>query len=250
MISAAVIDDEAPARARVKNFLSAFNEISPVHEAENGSRALELIDRVKPDLIFLDIQMPVVDGFEVLARCRHRPAVIFVTAFDEYALKAFEVNAVDYLLKPYSRERFEKSVRKVLSSLEGYQLSHDKIESIYDYYRRREDFLERITVKKGYIYQVIEVKDIDFFQIKEGLIFLYTKDRSYQIDVSLNHLEKRLDPSLFFRSHRNSIVNLKKIRDISPWLNGKYALNMPGDNRIFISRDRVGQFRKLIGLRF
>ena len=177
-----IVDDEAAARARLNKLLSGFPEVEVVGEARNGPEAIRLIDDKRPDLVLLDIQMPMINGFEVLKGIQHEPAVIFVTAYDEYALRAFEVHAVDYLLKPYTRDRLKEAIQRVTHSGENDENRVKRIESLLETYNQRESFLDRISVKTKYSYRVLEVEQIDFFRVENGLVFLI-----YSFNINLVH---------------------------------------------------------------
>ena len=249
-IRALIIDDELPARSRLINYLKEYPDINVVGEAQNGKEAINLINQNNPDLIFLDIQMPVLDGFKMLEKLNNNPAVIFVTAYDEYAIKAFEVNAIDYLLKPYSKERFNIAINKVIQSLKKHEDPNDKILLLLEHIKKKKLYLDRITIKNDSEYEVINVDDIDFFRVDDGLVFVYKNGKKFLIDATLAQLEKKLEPAVFFRTHRNSIVNLKKIITIDVWGQGKYVIKFHNNERIFLSRDKIQKFKILMGLKF
>ncbi len=249
MIRTVIIDDEKPSRERVGYFLEEYKEIVIIGEAENGEGGRNLINSEKPQLVFLDIQMPIADGFQVLERCSYHPAIVFISAYDEYALRAFEVNAIDYLLKPFSKQRFDSSMKRVLTTIEDKDYWEDKISGILASYHAGKNYLSRITVKQNFVYRVMETADIDFFRAEEGLVFLYTNGEKINLDTSLAQLEKRLDPSLFLRVHRNSIVSLKRVRNAIPWGNGKWVLDYGSSGRVQVSRDKVKILKEKIGLK-
>ncbi len=249
MIRTVIIDDEKPSRERVRYFLEDYREITIVGEAENGREGREMINRMQPQLIFLDIQMPIADGFHVLKECSYNPAVIFISAYDEYAIQAFEVNAIDYLLKPYSKQRFDMSMERVLVSIEDSALWEGRISAILDSYRRDDDYLSRITVKQGHIYRVMKTEEIDFFRVEDGLVFLYASGERINIDTPLVQLERRLSPYFYLRVHRNSIANLKRVENAIPWGNGKWVLEYTKSGRVQVSRDRVKILKQKIGLK-
>jgi two-component system, LytTR family, response regulator len=248
ILSTVIIDDEAPARLRLHNFLSDFKEIKITGEAENGGEAISLIDRKKPDLIFLDVQMPVANGFQVIEKIKHKPAVIFVTAYDCYAIKAFEFNAVDYLLKPYTKKRLKNSVDRIISSIQLNENREKKLVKLLEHLKTKESYTERISVKDRYVYKIFNVHIIDFFRIENGLVFLYCGEEKYMLDTPLSQLAEKLDPSVFFRAHRNTIVNISRIKNVIPWGRGRYMLEFCCDNHIEVSRNRIKDFKRIIGL--
>ena len=181
----------------------------------------------------------------MLDRLDYTPAVVFTTAFDEYAIRAFEVHAVDYLLKPYSRERFQQAVDRALSTM----VEHDKYRKIAADYGADRSFLQRVSVRDGHVFNVIPVDQIDFFRSDDGIVFLYQGGHRHVIDSTLIQLEEQLDPALFLRVHRNSIVNLDRIIKIVPWGQGQLAISFSDGDRVFISRRHIDEFRRRIGLR-
>lgn len=249
MIRAVIIDDEKPSRDRVKFFLDDYSEIMIVGEAENGKEGIALLKGEKPQLVFLDIQMPITDGFHVLEKCSHHPAVVFISAYDEYAIRAFDVNAVDYLLKPYTKKRFEEAMERVLQVVEDEVFWNRRISALLASYHSKEEYLDRITVKRGHVYQLYETADIDFFRIEKGFIFLYSDGEKVILDTPLTQLEKKLDPVHFLRVHRNAFINLKKIQNVIPWGNGKLVLDFGASGRVQVSRDKVKLLKQKIGLR-
>jgi len=250
MIRTAIIDDEKPARDRVKFFLKESNSIEIIGEADNGEKGLALLEQDHPQLIFLDIQMPVMDGFNMLKKCSYNPAIIFISAYDEYAIQAFEANAADYLLKPYTKQRFDNALNKVIKTIADTEMWESRISSILEAYKSKTNYLDQITVKKGHIYKIYDIKDIDFFRMDDGIIFLYSKGEKVVLDGSLNQLEKRMEPSIFFRVHRNAIVNLKRIKEVIPWGQGRLTLNFGESGKVHISRDKVKPLKRKIGLKF
>lgn len=249
MIRTVIIDDEKPSRDRVKYFLKEYNDISIVGEAENGEEGARLLNRKTPQLVFLDIQMPIADGFNVLKNCEYHPAVIFISAYDEYAIQAFDVNAVDYLLKPYTKQRFRKAMDRILAKLDDDIYWDQKISSILATYSSKNEYLDRVTVKKGYTYKIYETENIDFFKIDDGLLFLYINGERINLDTPLSQLEKRLDPTIFFRAHRQAYVNLKKIKELIPWGQGRYVLDFGESGKVQVSRDSVKLLKQKIGLK-
>ncbi|MCF7943901.1 MAG: LytTR family DNA-binding domain-containing protein [Spirochaetia bacterium] len=255
-IQAVIIDDEAPARERVRFVLKGREDIIIAGEAENGQDGIELIEKEKPQLVFLDIQMPKLDGFGMLGRCSYIPAVVFISAYDEYAIQAFNVNAVDYLLKPYTKERFDAAVAKVLSSLQSrnqWAGWEEKISRLIEAYRQLPAsdtmFLEQITVRDRHTFKIFDTGEIDFFRIDDGLLYLYHAGARYMVDTPLNNLESRLSPHLFLRVHRNSLVNIKRIEEVIPWGNSRLVLNFGKSGKVHVSRDNIRLLKERIGIR-
>lgn len=244
-----IVDDEPLAIARLKDFLKNSSIIIIIGEAQNGPEAIKLIEEKDPDLVLLDIHLPIMNGFQVLQKITKSPKIIFTTAYDEYAIKAFEVNAVDYLLKPFSKERLEEAVHKTINQYDTPDKINEQKESLIKYNQKHENYLNRITVKKGFSYKVIDVKDVTFFKIENGLVFMHTEKEKHIVDISLSTLEKRLNPLDFFRCHRKAIVNLNKIEKIIPWSNNTYILELTNQERVELARERSVHFKHIVGLK-
>lgn len=249
MIHTVIIDDEKPSRDRVRLFLRNYKEIEIVGEAENGEKGVALLNKKTPQLVFLDIQMPVSDGFHVLKNCSYNPAVIFISAYDEYAIHAFDVNAIDYLLKPYTKQRFHEAIERILETVDDNVYWNRKFSSLLSTYNSKDEYLDRISVKKGYIYKIYETENIDFFRIEDGFLFLHTNGEKINMDTPLSQLEKRLDPAIFFHAHRQASVNLKQIREIIPWGQGRYVLDFGKSGKVQVSRDNIKLLKQKIGLK-
>lgn len=247
-IKTVLIEDENPARDRLKKFLSLHDEIEIIGEAKDGSEAIKLVNETKPDLVFLDIKLPIHTGFQVLTQINCDPTIVFTTAYDEYAIKAFEVNAIDYLLKPYSRDRLETAISKVLRYLPESNMTEEKLFNLQKDLKEEIIYLTKITVKKGFIYNVIDINDINYFQTDGGLLFAYTENDRFLLDITLKRLETGLSPINFFRCHRNCIVNLTKIKKIIPWGRSTYKIEIYNGKRIDLSREKMKEFKQIIGL--
>lgn len=221
MFSTIIIDDERIARNRIKRLLDPFDQIEIISEAENGKIAIKEIDDLKPDLIFLDIQMPEFNGFQVLEQITHMPKIIFTTAYDQYALKAFEANSIDYLMKPIEKDRLESAIFKLkrLSSDEESSYS-----SLINYVQQEK--IDQITVRFGDKVVFIDLDEISYFQSKEKAVELRTlKGDIYIIDYTLQLLEDKLEKG-FIRIHRSFLINKKKIKEATRLGNGKYEFTM------------------------
>lgn len=243
-----IIDDEFRARERVRNLLKNETDFSIIGEADNGSDAVELIENEKPDLVILDIKMPGLSGFQILQEITHKPAVIFVTAFNEHAVQAFDVHAIDYLLKPFQEKRFSEALSRVHI---GESLNIDTLIQLRELIEGSvsgKTFIDRITVKDRFEFRVIPAVEIDFFSTEDGLVFLHVDGIKYVIDQTLTGLEKKLDPDLFFRAHRKSLINIKKVDRMVPWGRGRYVLRFSNEEKVHLSKEKTTMFKKLIGL--
>jgi two-component system LytT family response regulator len=244
MIRAVIIDDERLARNELKKLLLDFPEIEVIAEAANAAEGVEKIDSLNPDLIFLDIQMPGKTGFDMLSELERAPNVIFTTAYDEYALKAFEVNALDYLLKPVEPKRLADALQKL-------QVEEDK-DPISDHNisvnRSILNEHDQVFVKDGERCWFVKLSDIRLFESVGNYAKVYFGPNKPLILKSLNALEERLDEKVFFRANRKHIVNLRLIEKIEPYFNGGLLLEMKGGEKIEVSRRQTVKFKEMMSL--
>lgn len=216
MIGVAVIDDEQDARSLVNIHISRHHNLTLLGEASDGPEAQRLLEEVKPDLVFLDIQMPGFNGIEVLKRCHTIPQVIFITAFNDFAIKAFELNAVDYLLKPFTPERFDQAVLRAINRLST-PLTQDVIDNLLDrlLHQKETAYLHRLAYKHGSVTEYIDVDSIQFIKAADQYVEVHLEGQRYVIRQSMDYLEKQLSPLKFFRTHRSAIVRLSLVKAIS-----------------------------------
>ncbi len=244
-----VADDEALARDRLTGFLQHIEGVRVVGQATNGLEALELIETLQPDLVFLDVQMPGMDGFEVLKTLRRpAPAVVFATAYDEYAIRAFEVEAVDYLLKPFDRARVEEAVARVRARRANGAAAPDLEALLRKLEERRSVWLQQVPVYAGKRILILPVEDVLWFGVEYRLVYAHTRDRPYMTNYTLRELEDRLDPAVFFRAHKSSLVNLRHVKEIVPWFGGRYKLVMRDEasSEVALSRAQARALRARI----
>ena len=239
-MKALIVDDERLARTELKRLLTPFKDIKVVGEAVNAEDALEKIQQFKPDLLFLDIQMPGKTGFEMLEELDSVPTVVFTTAYDEYALKAFEFNAMDYLLKPIEPQRLEDTVKRLLE-----KTKKDKIEADQTPVLTEND---QVFVKDGDRCWFVKLSTVRLFESEGNYVRLYFDDNKPLILRTLNYLDERLDNKAFFRANRKHIVNLKWIESIEPWLNGGLLVKLKGGNKIEVSRRQAIKFKDKLSL--
>lgn len=240
-----LIDDERLARKEMRNMLEAHPQIEVIGECANADEGVAMIHAEKPDLIFLDIQMPGRTGFEMLEVLEYIPRVIFVTAYDEYAIRAFEVNALDYLLKPVEKERLAEALRKTADEAEN-GAAH-KIDDGAE----RKDMLnaeDRIFLKDGEKCWFVPLKDVRVFESEGNYVRVYFDRFKPLILKSLNNLEKRLDERDFFRINRKYIVNLKEIAHIEPWFNGGLKVRLHNGEELEVSRRQSAKFKDRLSL--
>lgn len=252
-----IVDDELLARNSIRLLLKPHFEIEIISECANGLEALECISHQTPDLVFLDIQMPEMDGFTVIEKFlsvtenKNLPIVIFVTAYDEYAIRAFEVNALDYLLKPFSDERFAKTLKRAKQQIEQQEIEHLSRKLLSFVENRHEDtiemkveknFVTRFLVKTRGRVNFIKADEIDWIESADYYVRLHVGKKSYLIRESMNELEKQLNPEKFARVHRSFIVNLDRIKEMLPHFNGDHLIILEDGTQLKLSRSRREKF--------
>jgi len=240
---AIIIDDERLARTELKKLLQEFPEVEVIDEAANAEEGISKIDSLRPDLIFLDIQMPGKSGFDLLGELDKAPHVIFTTAFDEYALKAFEVNALDYLLKPIEPKRLADAIQKL--QLAESKENNPAVENTNQSILSESD---QVFVKDGERCWFVKLSEIRLFESVGNYAKVYFGPNKPLILKSLNALEERLDPKIFFRANRKHIVNLRLIEKIEPFFNGGLLLELKGGEKIEISRRQTVKFKEMMSL--
>jgi len=242
-MKAIIIDDEPLARSIILEYLKKYEEIECVQECADGFEGVKAIQLHKPDLIFLDIQMPKINGFEMLELLDHIPSTIFTTAFDEFAIKAFESHALDYLLKPFSQERFDKALQKS-------QLTHKEGEAL-----KTKLILEnqipgqnnRIVVKTSHKIKIIPVAEIQYFEAADDYINIITLDGDYLKNWTMNFLESFLNPGQFIRTHRSYIVNIQEITRIEPYEKDSFRIILKSGKPIPLSKTGHSRLKQVLG---
>jgi len=229
-IRTVIAEDEQHARERLKDMLSGFPELDIVGEAADGLTAVNLIDRKQPALVFLDIQMPEATGFEVLEKIEHHPHVVFITAYDHYAIKAFEENAVDYILKPFSMERIQRSVERILELERDRPIDSMLIENLKKALGGNE-YIRRFAAKLGDEILIIPEEEVYYIQAENKCVMLYTEQKKYFLETTLKELEQTLDPAVFVRIHKSTIVSLDKIRKIKKWFHSEIMVQLTDGNK-------------------
>lgn len=246
-MKAIIIDDERLARQELLRLLKNFPEIKILAESHNAEHAKKKIEQLKPDLIFLDIQMPGKNGFDLLEDLDFIPQVIFTTAYDEYALKAFEVNALDYLLKPIEEARLETCINKIRLRIESKKdVSDSEAE-----FKSREEYLgvdDQVFVKDGERCWFVKLNQIGVFESEGNYVKVYFDKFKPLILKSLNSLEERLDPTVFFRANRKFIINLEWVESIESWFNGGLKVVLKDGKEVEISRRQATKFKELKSL--
>ena len=233
---ALIVDDEPLARERLRTLLAADPEVDVVAECANGREAIAAVARYSPDLLFLDVQMPEVSGFGVLEAIGADtvPAVVFVTAYDDYALKAFEVHALDYLLKPFDRERFQKSLDRVKRQLKKGGDLPPKLTALLEDWKKRP--ADRLVLKDAGRVYFLKVDEIDWIEAEGNYVRLHTGAESHMLRETMSRIEARLDARKFIRIHRSAIVNVDCIKELRPFFRGEYVVVLRSGRKLTLTR--------------
>lgn len=243
-----IVDDEQGARAKVKRFLAAHADCELVGEAENGYAAVKLIAQLQPDLVFLDINMPECDGFDALAMLptEQRPHVIFATAYDDRAVQAFEVQALDYLLKPFDRQRFDAALERTRKHVSGQGMTSDVFAQLRSLLPGRA-YPQQLLVQDGGSMLVVQLESVDFVESAANYVVLHVGKKQHIMRTTLSKLEAQLNPKLFCRVHRQYIVRLGAIREVVPWAKGDMQVVLTSDTQVKLSRRFKEQFLAAFG---
>jgi len=239
-IRTVIVDDEELARDRIQTLLELQPDVEVVGVCTDGPSAVEMIDRTQPDLVFLDVQMPGMDGFEVVENLERTkmPAVVFVTAHDAHALRAFEIHALDFLLKPFDQTRFEKALERArgqLSKTKGTVLDSRLVTLLEELHEERK-YSERLIVKSSGRVFFVRTEEIDWVEASGNYVKIHTKSDAHLLRESMKNMEAKLDPKTFVRIHRSAIVNIDHIKELEPWFHGEYIVIMRDGTRLTASR--------------
>ena len=240
---AVIVDDEELARRVLRELLRAHNEVEVVAECPNGFEAVKAVAELKPDLLFLDVQMPKLDGFEVLELIVEGPAVIFVTAYDQYALRAFEAHAVDYLLKPFGADRLKVALERTKERLSGKLPPPAELAAAA---RPPAQYLERIVVKDGSRVHIIPVSKLDYAEAQDDYVALAVEGKKHLKQQTLSNLEKALDPERFLRIHRSYIVNLDRLGKVEPYGKDTHVVILTTGAQLPVSRSGYARLREIL----
>jgi two-component system LytT family response regulator len=251
-LNVVLVDDEELARALLREYLGASQDIEILAECANGFEAVKAISEKKPDLVFLDVQMPKLDGFEVLELIGQEVAVIFVTAYDQYAMRAFDEHAVDYLMKPFSLERFQKALERARQRFREKGSAQEPAAKsapadLARAARPPQEFLQRIVVKDGARVHIIPVEKLDYAEAQDDYVSLHSQGKSYLKEQTISSLEAALDPQRFVRIHRSVIVNLERIAKIEPYAKDSRVAVLSDGSQLPVSRTGYDRLRSLLG---
>jgi two-component system LytT family response regulator len=229
-----IIEDEELARSLLKSYLSEIDEIEIIAECQNGFEGVKMINDLKPDLIFLDIQMPKITGFEMLELVDHKPEIIFTTAYDQYALKAFEIHAADYLLKPFSKERLLEAVNKVVDRINREGVTGEIVDRVCEYTPGA--YLDRIVVKDRHKIHIAPVDQVRYIESMDDYVMVYTKDGRFMKQKTMHYFEEALDPKNFVRIHRSYIVRVDQIAEIQQYEKESYIVILHDKTKLKVSK--------------
>jgi len=244
-ISAIIVDDERLGRELILEYCKKRDDVIIVAECRDAHEAFEAIERHVPDLVFLDIQMPQIDGFELLDMLESKPYVIFSTAYDQYAIRAFEVNATDYLLKPYDEQRFNTSLDRAIHRIRSQANQDEIIERIVASVKQQDDrFLKRLLIKQSGKILIISIDEVEWIEAMDDYVNIRTKSDSYLLQQSMSKLEASLDPNQFIRAHRSYIVNIDFIKEIATCARGGHKLTMKDGKEIGLSRTGTNKLKR------
>jgi two-component system LytT family response regulator len=241
-----IIDDEPLARSIVKEYLQKHPDLELVAECGDGFEGVKAIQQYQPDLIFLDIQMPKINGFEMLELLEPAPAVIFTTAFDEYAIKAFESHAVDYLLKPFNQERFTRAVTKWMEKKNA--TAENVPPALLETASQSPSQSQRIVVKNGSKIKIIPVHDIYYLEAADDYVKIHTQEGYFLKNKTMSHFEQTLDEQQFVRSHRSYIINIQQITRIDPYEKDNHVAILRSGVKVPVSRGGYGKLKAVLGL--
>lgn len=234
-----IVEDERPARDLLRTYLEEFSDMDLIGEYDNGFDGLKAINELKPDAIFLDVQMPKLTGFEMLEVLEHQPEIIFTTAYDQFAIRAFEQNAVDYLLKPFSRDRFRGAIAKLRNRFESQSEDSSKeasIDKIRQHLAQSDEKLHRVVIKKTGKIHVISTRDINYLEAQDDYVMIYTNEGKFLKQQTMKYFEEHLDSEQFVRVHRSYIANITSIERIEPYEKSNFILILKDGNKVPVSR--------------
>lgn len=251
MIRTVIVDDEPLARRGIRAHLKEERDVEIIAECGNGNDAVRVISELAPDLVFLDVQMPELDGFGVLEALdlEHLPSVIFVTAYDKYALRAFEVHALDYLLKPFDSERFNRAMERARTQIERRSISDlsHRLQSLIDDLQTNQKYAERLVIKSAGRIFFLGVEEIDWVEAADNYVRLHSGSNTHLLRETMNSLEKKLDPAQFLRIQRSTIINVRRIKELHPLFRGEYEIVLRDGTRLASGRAYRARLQELFG---
>jgi len=247
-ISAVIVEDEELARSLLRKYLEPFTEIQILAEFENGFDAVKGINELKPDVLFLDIQVPKINGFEILELLDYTPVIIFTTAYNEYAIKAFEISAVDYLLKPFTKERLCQAIEKAKGRLNLLNEEKQKVESLVKVDEELSGFIERVVIKDRQAINIVPVADVIWLEAQDDYVMIHTNNGRFMKQKTMSFFEKSLDPAEFIRVHRSFIVRINQISKLELYGKDTYLLFLKNGEKVNVSRSRYKDLKQVLNI--
>jgi two-component system LytT family response regulator len=241
-----IIDDESLARSITKKYLSSRTEFEIVAECSNGLDAIKKINEEKPDIIFLDIQMPKITGFEMLELLENPPIIIFTTAYDHYAIKAFEVNAVDYLLKPFSEERFNEALEKTLVHLKEKTSQNEAIQKLIEKNDEKVEYIERVIIKDTGKINIVPVDKIKWLEAQDDYVMIYSESGKYLKQKTMKYFENHLDPNYFVRIHRSYMISIDFIKHLEQQETESYKIILKNKTELPVSKTGLSKLKNIL----
>jgi two-component system, LytTR family, response regulator len=250
-ITAVIADDEALARRFIRRMLKDEHEIEVIAECANGKEAVAVIKKQNPDLVFLDVQMPEMDGFGVLQAIGHEslPQIIFTTAYEQYAIRAFELHALDYLLKPFDQARFKDAIKYARERFHSQPAKDGRLQinALLESIKNKPQYLDRLVIKSGGRISFLQTEEINWIEADDKYVHLHTGKTSSMVRQTLSAMEAQLDPKKFKRIHRSTIVNVARIKELQPLFNGEYSVLMDDGTKLTLSRNYKDKLFELFG---
>ena len=247
-LRAIIVEDEMPARDLVKAYLKNHENIELIAECADGFCGVKAINDNKPDLVFLDIQMPKLTGFEVIELLDELPQIIFTTAYDQYALKAFELSAVDYLMKPFSKQRFDEAIEKVFERIQQKSKTTENIQILSEKVKKDRKEIERLFIKTGSKIDVVPVVDVIRIEAYDDYVEIFTKEKKYLKKETMHYLENSLPEKIFTRIHRSSIINVNFIEKIERYAKESYLVILKEGSKVNVSKSRIKELKERLGI--
>ena len=245
-ISTVIIDDEKLARNIIRNYINEHPQLEIIAECSNGFEGIKAINELKPEIVFLDIQMPKLNGFEMLELIDEQPVIIFSTAYDEYAVKAFDMNAVDYLLKPYSYERFDEALSRALKRINLHQSDTQNFDKIIEAATQNEGYLNRIVVKQNQKVEIIPVDTVSYLEAQDDYVRIVSEQGKFLKQKTMKYFENHLDPADFVRIHRSYIVSIPEITKIELAEKGSYKAVLSNQSILPVSKTRYSKLKEIL----
>jgi two-component system LytT family response regulator len=251
-ITALIVDDEPLARKFIRRMLEKHTSVEITGECGNGKEAVHRIRKEKPDLVFLDVQMPEMDGFTTLETlgAENLPQIVFVTAYEHYAIRAFEIHALDYLLKPFDQQRFDKAMSRInekFADREQFRDEQKQIAALLENVARKSPYIERLVIKTGGRIIFLKTADVDWIQADDKYAHLHAGKKSYLVRQTLGALEAQLDPQKFVRIHRSAIVNVERISELQPMFTGEHTVVLENGTKLTLSRSYKSKLFDILG---